>query len=100
MSLVDLVNKDIKITEEFLQKNSFTLTQPYFETYSEETVWQFKDDNKQLIIELEYQEDDNLIEYYFVNACRGELSVHITVSFVYELQLILKLLKYKKDIVL
>lgn len=90
--------KSISLTNEILELNGFKLTKDIqFQTYSEEEVYYFEDKEKQLRIEIEYQEDDYGNVFYVVKFVCGCSSLEYYISELYELQHIFKFCNYKKN---
>lgn len=88
----------IPITQKILEMNGFSYTKPETTTMSEDNVWRIKDDDKQVLIEIEEQMDDNLLRYYIGYFTHGVNSCEIYFKHVHELQHALRLCGIDKTI--
>lgn len=87
---VDCV-EPVLLTPEILKKNGFVYTKPQMPTESEDMVWQYQNDEKQTLIEIEEQMDDNQLSYYIGYFSHGVNSCEIYFKHVHELQHALQL---------
>lgn len=90
----------IPLSKEMLEKNGFVYTEPETTTMSEDNVWQVKDNDNQVFIEIEEQMDDNLLNYYIGYFMHGVNSCEIYFKHVHELQNILRLYNIDLEIIL
>lgn len=76
----------ILLTPEILKKNKFAYTKPQMPTESEDKVWQYQNNEKQTLIEIEEQMDENLLDYYIGYFASGANSCEIYFRHVHQLQ--------------
>lgn len=88
----------IPLTPEILEKNGFEYKEPILTTFSEEKVWQIEDSNKQILIEIEEQTDDNLVDFYVGRFICGCNNCELFIKYIHELQHALKLCGIDKTI--
>ena len=88
----------IPLTAEILEKNGFVYTKPQKSTESEDKVWQYQNNEKQTLIEIEEQMDDNLLDFYIGNFICGTNSCEIYFRHVHHLQHVLWLCGIEKEI--